>query len=299
MNKAITRRRFISITAAAGLVSAMPLPLLANINDNRLYHWKGFAMGADASIKLYGNNKPESENLTKKCLKEIIRLEKIFSLYEPNSVINQLNKSGKVDNPPVEFVELLSKARTYSDLTDGDFDITVQPLWENRNKELINYKNIQIENNFVNFKNPEMAITLNGIAQGYITDKVTELLKDNGVDNVLVNMGEMRALGNHGDGQPWQINIKDSEELVKLENMAIATSGNNGAVDNHIFNPKSGKTTKQYKSVSVIAPTATDADALSTAFYIMPFKKAVELIRERNTISAIFIKENSEAIRVS
>lgn len=301
MNKQISRRRFISITAVAGIAAALPLPLLANVNKYKnLHHWRGFAMGADASIKLYSNSQQKSESLTKLCLEEIIRLEKLFSLYEQNSTINQLNRSGKINNPPAEFRELLTKAQHYSELTGGYFDITVQTLWKNpTDTKLVGYKNIVIEDNAITFKRKNMSMTLNGIAQGYITDKVTELLNNNGIGNVLVDMGETRASGTHKDGRLWQIGIRDSEEILGLKNMAIATSGNNGAIDNHIFNPLTGKTTHKYKSVSVIAPSAAAADALSTAVYIMPYKKVIPLIKSLNNVQALIINNREDIIRVS
>ena len=286
----------------------MPLSLLAKYQTQAgqsFYNWRGFAMGADASVKLYAAGEKEAASLTKKCLAEILRLEKIFSLYEPDSAICKLNREGKLNNPPPEFVSLMQQAKNFSEITHGAFDVSVQPLWESKDfaqaKRLVDYKKIKVSDEQISFANPGMAITLNGIAQGYITDKVTELLRKNGVEKVLVNMGEMRALGQHADGKKWQVGIQNpqqSEEIIKaieVDNMAIATSGNYGARKNHLFDPATGKIVANYQSVSVIAKTATEADALSTAFYIMPYGLAAE-VAEKNGVRAVFVTNDGRVL---
>ena len=122
-----------------------------------------------------------------------------------------------------------------------------------------------------------MAVTLNGIAQGDITDRVAKLLATEGLTNSLIDLGEMRALGEHPEGRPWRVGVKDpfdSGSLVtqlNLTNRAIATSSVTGTVfdtsgrQHHLFDPKSGRPSHGLISASVIARRATDADAFSTA----------------------------------
>ena len=124
-----------------------------------------------------------------------------------------------------------------------------------------------------------MALSFNGIAQGYITDRITEMLREAGLTRALVDMGEIRAL-NTQDDAVWQAGIRnpDNEETVLLKvplhNRALATSGGYGTVMDeagrftHLFNPKNGSSSPRYRSVSVMAPAAATADALSTAFSV-------------------------------
>lgn len=291
----MNRRRFLSITAMAGAACALPSALLAASKQPYL-HWSGIALGADASIKLYLGDKAKAKHLTKACLREIMRLEKLFSLYEPSSTLSQLNRDGFVENPPAEFVSLLREAKRYSALTDGAFDVTVQPLWESDDKlELVDYRNLHVSDARVSFTKPSMAATLNGIAQGAITDKITELLKAHGVARVLVNMGEMRALGSHADGAPWQVGIANPDQpqhamqRVALADQAIATSGNYGTVRDHIIDPRTGQRTMQHRSVSVIAPTATAADALSTGLSILSQADGQRIIGQLPNTRAIWL----------
>ena len=155
--------------------------------------------------------------------------------------------------PPLELVALLAEARSYSERTKGAFDITVQPLWRlyadalraSRRRSaagraeaahasaqaLVDYRAVEIEPAEVRFARPGMAITLNGIAQGYITDRVAALLQDAGMGDVLLDIGEVRALGRHPDGRPWHVGLRRAAEpetiarTVTLTDRAVATLG--------------------------------------------------------------------------
>ena len=141
-------------------------------------------------------------------------------------------------------------------------------------------------------KHPGMALTLNGIAQGYITDRVTDCLKNAGFEQVMVELGETRVLGQHPEQRPWQIGIKDAEnsnklfEVVAITNEALATSGSYGSVfthngkQHHLIHPLTGLPTTEWSSVSVIAPTATRADALSTALSFMRLKQINKVLEK-------------------
>lgn len=319
MVTSLSRRRFITITAGAGVwLAAMP-GLTAETNPS-LHHWQGFVMGADAAIKLYHANPRTAEKLTEGCLKEIIRLEKIFSLYDPTSSLYRLNRDGQLESPPAELVDLLTLAQKYGEQTQGAFDVTIQPLWhvyaEHFSKRgmtspppqeaieaaltLVDYRAIGIDKNRITLPRHGMQVTLNGIAQGYITDQVSHWLKQRGIDNVLVVLGETRALGAHPDGKPWQVGIRqplDSQPLldvIPLKDAAIATSGAYGTPFtedlqyHHIINPRSGLTPLHYQSLSVIAPTATMADAFSTALYTLPPTSAKSILSQHPSLKAIF-----------
>lgn len=321
----IKRRRFIAIAAAAGVSAA----LIKNISfaDEGLYRWSGVVMDADASIQLYHPKKGKARELVEESLHEIIRLEKLFSVYEPNSLVSELNREGYLDNPEEEFVTLLRDAQNYSGLTDGAFDITVQPLWQlykqhfgKSNNDisdgdvlkvlsLVDYRKLEISSKKIELKNPGMQITLNGIAQGYITDKVTDLLQARGIKNVLVELGESRALGRHPDGASWNVGIRNPDRLkeviedVRINNMAVATSGGYGTVfdregkHHHLFDPKTGKSANYYKSVSVIAPRASMSDALSTSFFVMPKEKTFNVIDKMSGVSGIFVMNDGRVIK--
>jgi len=126
-----------------------------------------------------------------------------------------------------------------------------------------------------------MAITLNGIAQGYITDRIIDCLQEAGFQHVLVQMGEFFARGRRADGRLWRVGIGHPSEdgfleRTTLDNQAIATSSpvgtplscDDGSIAHHLFDPRSGKPGAHWQSVSVIAGRAVVADGLSTAIAV-------------------------------
>lgn len=305
----LTRRRFIHVAGIAAGCGLLPLGAAAARADALppLYRWQGVALGADASLELYHPDRAEAARLVQTALAEVRRLEGVFSLYDRNSALSRLNRDGRLDEPPAELVELLATGNAFSTATGGAFDVTVQPLWDLYARHFarpdadpagpapaaiaaalawVGHDAIVLAPDRIRFRRPGVTITLNGIAQGYITDRVAALLRAAGIGHTLVDMGEIRALGAHPAGRPWQVGLRDESHpgrmlrTVPLDDRAIATSSGLGTrFDatgrfNHIFNPATGACADRYLSVSVQAPTATVADALSTAFSLMPLDTA-------------------------
>ena len=313
----LSRRRFISISASTLAVGL--IPGTAPMAQMQSVRWQGIAMGAHAELTLIHPNRKQAEKALQLIQNEIRRLETVFSLYDQSSALSRLNRSGVLDAPPLDLIRCLDDARKISQITAGAFDVTVQPLWDlyarhfsadqkegngpsplelKRATALVDYKSVQFSPQQISFAKPGMAVTLNGIAQGYITDRVTERLKEHGFLNVLIDLGETRGLGLREDASPWQVGIKDPDKpdrlfrKIALNDKALATSGGYGTrfgstdQHHHLFDPKSGRSATGWKSISVIADDATRADALSTAFYSMP-KPIIRQIAKDLNISVI------------
>jgi thiamine biosynthesis lipoprotein len=315
-----TRRRFIRISAAAAGLALFPAALVSSSGqiaaaaadpEQHLRIWRGVALGADAILQIHHPDPAAADRLIERCLVEVARLEGIFSLYRDDSVISVLNRDGRIANPPLEFIELLGQSAEISRLTGGAFDATVQPLWDLYARHFskpnadpagpakadiaaavrrTGVSAVEIDPGEVRFSRADMAITLNGIAQGYITDRIVGLLREAGIDRSLVDMGETRAMGDRPAGGPWIVGLEDPDhpgmvaQRIEIENQAVATSGGYGTQFdaaghfNHLFDPATGGTSWRYRSVSVVAPTATIADALSTAFSLMPLDKTRRIV---------------------
>jgi thiamine biosynthesis lipoprotein len=141
-----------------------------------------------------------------------------------------------------------------------------------------------------------MALTLNGIAQGYITDRIVDLLRNAGVTSSLVDMGEDRAIGSKPDGTPWRIGLADSQfddrpdRILDIVDKAVATSSaagfhfDAGGRFGHILDPRDGTAPAIYRRVSVVADDATTADALSTAFSLMEEASIRSVARTRKDL---------------
>jgi thiamine biosynthesis lipoprotein len=298
MNRAVSRRRFIGISAATAGLLLLPIGHGAQAAAADLHVWRGVALGADACIQIHHRDAQVAEGILKACVAEVGRLERVFSLYRADSALAMLNRRGELRDPPGDLVRLMAEAVRFGRLTDGAFDVTVQPLWQLYAehfaragadpegppagaiavvRRLVDYRAIDVAEDRIAFRRAGMAVTLNGIAQGFITDRVVELLRERGVGNTLADLGEIRALGHHPDGTPWTAGLRDQDgEVVPLKDCALATSGAYGTpLDpagrfGHLFDPATGRSADRWRSVSVLAEDATTADALSTALSVLP-----------------------------
>ncbi|MEZ5759455.1 MAG: FAD:protein FMN transferase [Emcibacteraceae bacterium] len=310
------RRRMLRIMALGTGVLATPSGLFAKETPKQFFEWQGRAMGAETSLQLYSDNEKKAEEVITGARSLIRKYEKLFSLYDRESQISKLNKTGRLDNPDGEFMDLLKQSVQFYQVTNGAFDISIQPLWtlyknyfgkpegESLDIEIkatlskIGTEKIDIQDNTVVFKEQGMGLSFNGIAQGYITDKVTEYLKKNGFDNILVDIGEYRAGGPQNDGSPWRIGLLDPfdavsiADVIEIKSGAVATSGGYGdqfdASGNyhHLFDPHTGKSSGIYASVTVTSLDATTADALSTAFSCMSPSDIKAVLMQINGSSA-------------
>ncbi len=286
----LPRRRFLAISAA---VAAFPATSLADVPVAR---WKGTALGAGASMTLVGVQDAEAREEFATIQAEVARLEGIFSLYRKGSALARLNEAGRLEDPPSELLELLTLSNALHRNTEGAFDPTIQPLWllyaaaasEDRlptdreiarAREQSGWQHLHFTSKSVSFARPGMALTMNGVAQGYIADRVAAVLRARGMTDVLIDMGEIAALGGRADGTPWRagISLPNGRVVreVKLGERALATSAPLGTLLDrsgnvgHILDPRSGQPGGRWRLVSVSAPNAALADGLSTAICLL------------------------------
>ncbi len=280
-----TRRRFLSIVAGAAVA-----PVIGLSSTNNVSQWRGIALGADARIVL---DHPNADRLIEMAVSEIHRLESIFSLYQADSQISRLNRDGRLVQPAFEMIELLSISSRLNARTDGAFDPTVQALWSLYAEEftagnqpvderisqamaVTGWGHVKYTPQEISFDRTGVMMTLNGIAQGFIADKVTELLRQNGVTDVMVNTGEIAALGVAPNGDAWDIKLNGDLGRVSLHGAAVATSAplgtsfDEGGAVGHILDPRTGYPGGVWSGVSVVSKSAAEADGLSTAFCLMP-----------------------------
>jgi thiamine biosynthesis lipoprotein len=304
-----TRRRVLTAVAA---VAGLPLAGLAysRFDGPKPVRWRGVALGADAGLTLYHTDRAHARRTLEACLAEVARLERAFSLYRTDSELLALNRHGMIAAPSHDLVALLAESRRLGQLSGGVFDVTVQPLWRlysghfrqdradpmgpDRNDvaralALVGHEHMDISPNLVRFARSGMAVTLNGIAQGAITDRVSDMLRNEGFERVLVDLGEARALGNGPDG-PWRIGLEDPTDtarmgaVVPLADGALATSGGYGSRFDaggrfhHLFDPALGRSANAVLAATAMAPRATTADALATALAIAPASEAPHLL---------------------
>jgi len=193
----VNRRRFLAIGA-----SFAAAPAMAQQNT-----WTGRAFGAEASIDLRGPAEVTAPAL-ESAQALIAQIESLFSLYNPTSDLSTLNARG-AGVVSARFETLMAIADQAHTLTQGLFDPTVQPLWRAlaeggdvaAARGLIGWDRVTRRGNRVRL-GPGQALTFNGIAQGFATDLVADMLRERGFDKTLVNIGEYRGAGGHG-GLVW------------------------------------------------------------------------------------------------
>lgn len=332
MTSAITRRRFIGITAAAAGLALLPFGRETRAGGAATASWRGIALGAAASLQIHHPDRAVAEALIERSRDELHRLEQLFSLYRADSALTALNRDGGLVAPPAELVELLREARRIAELTGGAFDPTVQPLWALYASHFskpdaapegpsaaelqaalsrIGHDRLLVSRDRVALTTRGMAVTLNGIAQGYITDRIVAILRAGGVAHSLVDMGEARALGPRPDGRPWTVGLADPDQperiatTLPLVDEAAATSGGYGfrfdaaGRFNHLLDPKTGRSPARYRSVTVIMPSATEADAFSTAFSLLPEQAIHGILKQHGRGRAYLTAEDGRQMILS
>lgn len=272
--------------------------------------WQGESLGGPASLTLWHPNAAFARATIARMRSEVERLEFVFSLFRHDSEISRLNHSGRLLTPSPDLVAVLETAREVAAASNGAFDPTVQPLWQaysehfrrqpdmadgpsssviDAARALVDYRQLEISPRQVQFAKPGMAITLNGIAQGYITDRIADLLQQEGFDNSMVELGETRAIGGRPEGGAWSIGLKNPRNALEINrsiaiaNEALSVSGGYGqhfpgSHLHHIFDPASGRSAERLLDVSVVAPRAMLADALSTAIFVSGEAAAAPLL---------------------
>ena len=249
----LTRRRMIAIAASAAGSALLAGSRFAQANAP--VRWQGSALGAQVSIEIHHPDRAEAERLVERCVLDVRRLEQQFSLYRADSAISTLNRTGILVAPDADMVALLKTSLHFAGITGGAFDPTVQPLWQLYADHFsserpdsdgpspqqlaealakVGYRGLLVGDDRIALMRRGAAITLNGIAQGYATDRVVERLRQAGLSTTLVNMGEIRAIGARPEGTPWRVGLADPDrpgvltETVDLVDRAVATSAGAG-----------------------------------------------------------------------
>jgi FAD:protein FMN transferase len=293
-----TRRRALRVVAAVAGLPLMIAAVRATAPKGQFHNWNGEVLGALAELTLWHPDAALAQRTIQRVRHEIVRFERIFSLYRPDSEISRLNETGRLSKPSSELRALVEESQRLGVLSGGAFDISVQPLWRlyeahfwshadvqpdlaararDVARALVDFRQIDCGADAISFARAGMAITLNSVAQGYITDVIADMLRHEGFESAVVDLGEYRTLGRHPDGRAWRLGIRNGtaagsvDRVVELEDMALAVSGGYGTTFeasgrfHHIFDPHTGASANSLVDVAVIGPRATVANGLSTA----------------------------------
>lgn len=285
-------------------------------------------LGTEVTITVLHSNPSYAKSAINLAFNEIARIEELLSHTKNNSELYKLNKNGYVENISLDFLKIIKKSFYYSNLTNGAFDITVQPILDLYKKtfkqgraptreeieevlKLVNYEDVILHHRNVSFRKKGMKITLGGIAKGYAIDKAITALKKLGIKHALIDAGgDIRALGDK-NGKPWRIALENPRNkreyitIINLKDKAIATSGDyeryfdEKKKFHHIINPKTGYSATELISVTIITDKAIDADALATAVFVLGPEQGLKLIESLSNVEGLLITSNKKIIKTS
>ena len=314
----MNRRRFIALSLGTGASFGLA-PKLFSDQMTRVEE-KSIALGSEVSLVAYHEHRETAQRAIRAAFKALGELEDLLSLYRPHSQICQLNRERVLKQPHPDTLAVIRTSLEWARLTDGAFDPTVQPLWsvhaaegapdpsalENA-RRFVNWREVKVTPNEIRLA-PGQQITLNGIAPGFAADRVREIFVAHGIGHALLNTGEFCALGPKPEGNPWQIGIQHPRvreayvALATVEDRCLSTSGDyetkfsDDFSSHHIFDPTTGQSPTELSSVTVLAPTGMDADALSTAIFVLGATRGLELAASRKNVDVFLITKNGRVL---
>jgi FAD:protein FMN transferase len=313
-----TRRSFLRQSAMLGLgfCAFGMAPLTAQAarlgGDGHALSTTRVMLGTIVHITAVHNSKGLAEEAVGRAYEEIQRLATIFDRHNPNTAISVFNDVGRLGAAPEELVQVMDRALRLNSLSDGAFDVTVAPvvdLFKAKSSkgspleftddefalalDLVDSRSITISGKTIRFERKGMVSSLDGIAKGYIVDRASAVLSNHGIQNHLINAGgDIRTRGHNSKGKPWSIAVEDPARqgnyptVVRMRDGALATSGgyeiyfDREKLYHHIVSPRTGLSPHTAISVTVKADTVLEADALSTAVYVMQPQQGVTFVNE-------------------
>jgi thiamine biosynthesis lipoprotein len=297
---------------------------------SQITHKKKYALlGSPFEITVVAKDTVEGNFYVNLAVNEVKRIENLISDWIPTTQISQVNQNAgivpiKVNN---EVFELVERALKISKLTDGAFDISyasMDKIWKfdgsmkempspeaiKKSVERIGYEKIILDtkNKTIFLKNAGMKLGLGGIGQGYIADKVKEVLQAKGCTAGIVNVsGDINTWGSQIDGKPWTVGIVNPVNKNKvfatfpLVDSAVETSGSyekyvtfNNIRYSHIIDPRSGYPATGIVSVSVFAKQTEIADALATGVFVLGVEVGLNLINQLKGIECIIVDDKGK-----
>ncbi|MBW2618647.1 MAG: FAD:protein FMN transferase [Deltaproteobacteria bacterium] len=310
----LSRRSFVRLSGLAALaltgrLARPPEALAARLTrGQQILRRSRLLMGTYVTITVIDPSLTRAEEAVENTFAEIVRLERILSRYQASGPLTHLNTTGRLAHPDPELVAVLSAARSYHDLSGGAFDATVAPVVDALKAHFerdggpppraelaallkrVDGGAVEVSTGEIRLLKEGLALTLDGLAKGYIVDLAVQKLAFFGIEGALINAGgDIRALGQKGRA-PWRVAVLDPTQahrkgpIIDLADESIATSGNyevfydTEKLHHHIIDPASGRSPISLVSVSVRAASCLVADALSTTIFCLAPRQGLGLL---------------------
>lgn len=313
LNHRVSRRTLLQAAGLWGCSLVLPFKAAAMesgqvLGELHSVEKKGALMGTFINLKALCASRQQGLEALEKAYEEMARLSVLLDWRRSITPVGALNEAGRLELPPLEMSENLALAHKYYRLTGGAFDISVLPVFQllrhrfqadsrppskaeiKEMLSLVGSHHMTFDRKGVRFQRSGMAITLDGVAKGYIVDRGLEIIKKSGVEDCLVSAGgDIRVSSSTGSGRHWRIGVRDPRvegehlTIIHLDDGAVATSGSYEIYFDaerryhHLLNPVSGMPAAGNVSVTVKSATAAGADALATALFMMDHHEALRL----------------------
>jgi thiamine biosynthesis lipoprotein len=286
-------------------------------------------MGTYVSIAVFSDEETGAEAIDA-AFERMEEIVDIASIYDEKSEASMLNKNGYLDDPSPEFLELINASIDYYKISGGCFDITVQPLldlwsaglWKESEEvqaekiggalDLVGSDMIKVADSRIEFMTDGMSVTLNAIAKGYAVDEAIKVIREYGIRQALVNAGgDLYAMGTKTGGEKWVVELEDPDDTENtiatftVEDKAVTTSGGYHRYYDlekevhHITDPRTGYSASSCKSVTIIADTCMDADALATSVFVMGPDDGMEMVESLEDVEALIMDSNGKISKSS
>lgn len=287
-------------------------------------------MGTSVDLTVVGEDPDDAAGAAEAALEQMAATEGLLTRYRPGSEVWRLNETGRVDDPSHALLDVLRLADRVWRLGDGAFDVSVQPVLDLYQRQLaadaklptataleeavgrVDHRALQISERGVTSTRPELRITLDGIGKGYVVDQGVAVLRRRGFANVLVEAGgDLVAAGQRNARAPWRIGIRRPRRGLLLQtrfatrNRAVATSGDymqpfsRDYTQHHIVDPRSGYSSPELASATVVAADAATADALATLVMVLGPRKGRTLIEDLPECEGYFLGKDLRVTRTS
>lgn len=315
MNTASTRRQWLRLSL--GLAGTAGLPGAAAALHWRERVWLG--LGTTLWMQAGHAQTAQADAALDAAVAATRHVEHQMSLFDPRSALCRLNHDGVLHDPHPDLVAVLTLARSVAQRSQGAFDVSVQPLWSvwehahaagRRPSEAelhsarcrVDWRAVEVQPGCIRLRKAGMALTLNGIAQGYAADLARAALRAHGIEHALLNTGEWSALGSGPNAQAWQLGIADPRAAgaliarLRSEERAVATSSDAHTSfsadrrDHHILDPRTGRSPTQLSSVTVVAHGAALADALTKVLFMAGWQRALAVAAQHGVDALIVDK---------
>ncbi|MBC7354787.1 MAG: ApbE family lipoprotein [Desulfomicrobiaceae bacterium] len=287
-------------TAGAPILRALPCAAadLPSVQEERLL------LGTIVGITAVAPSAHQAQEAIDAAFATINRLDGVLSRYNPATPLSALNAHGQLRDIPTELQTVMEYGLELHKATAGRFDMTIAPVLDLLERAqgnpdpadlrealaLVDSGRIRMASGHIALAH-DMAITLDGVAKGYIADAAAQTLRAHGIAHFLVDAGgDIRVQGSpegRVSGRPWIIAIEDPDKgghyptTIAMRDGAVATSGGYehpvSSKIHHLLDPRSGRSPQHVRSVSVVAPTVMQADGLATALSLMPPREALRL----------------------